>query len=192
MTATRGRYAPTPPPPYPGKSLDTTNYPYAWNSPDYDAAAANEITPEPVTTIAGDDQADPALRFEYRTPDGEQRTLTYEELQELCNATLTNPGLIEQERAVLREREKREKYLRRRLQQLPGIIRRRFSLKLTALDGESPERAVKWLFGTFERHILRRVEMVNVQYYPCDTLPALLLPMRDDFHLLPWADKKKL
>ncbi|EBW3061414.1 replication endonuclease, partial [Salmonella enterica subsp. enterica serovar Hadar] len=100
--------------------------------------------------------------------------------------------LIEQEKAAEKEREKREKYLRRRLQSLPGIIRRRFAMKLAALDGENPESAVKWLFGTFERHILRRVEMVNVQYYPCDTLPALLLPMRDDFHLLPWADKKKL
>ncbi|WP_226998871.1 replication endonuclease [Salmonella enterica] len=190
MTVTRGRCAPTPPPPYPGKARDMTAYLYPWNSPDYDAAAANELTPEPVTT--SDDQGDPSLCFEYLTPDGERRTLTYEELQELCNTPLENRGLIEQEKAAEKEREKREKYLRRRLQSLPGIIRRRFALKLAALDGESPERAVKWLFGTFERHILRRVEMVNVQYYPCDTLPALLLPMRDDFHLLPWADKKKL
>ncbi|EAP5003504.1 hypothetical protein EG167_25160, partial [Salmonella enterica] len=160
MTVTRGRCAPTPPPPYPGKAQDMTAYLYPWNSPDYDAAAANELTPEPVTT--SDDRGDPSLCFEYLTPDGERRTLTYEELQELCNTPLENRGLIEQEKAAEKEREKREKYLRRRMQSLPGIIRRRFALKLAALDGESPERAVKWLFGTFERHILRRVEMVNV------------------------------
>lgn len=33
MTVTRGRYAPTPPPPYPGKAPDTTDYPYPWNKP---------------------------------------------------------------------------------------------------------------------------------------------------------------
>ncbi|EAW4242235.1 replication endonuclease, partial [Salmonella enterica] len=191
MTAVRGRHAPTPPPPFSGKAPDTTAYPYSWNNPDYNAAAANNLTPEPVTTIS-DDQGDPSLCFEYLTPDGERHTLTYEELQELCNTTLENRGLIEQEKAAEREREKREKYLRRRLQQLPGIIRRRFTLKLSQLDESNPENAVKWLFNTFERHILRRVEMVNVQYHPQPTLPAMLLPMRDDFHLLPWADKKKL
>ncbi|ELC8786921.1 replication endonuclease [Salmonella enterica] len=191
MTAVRGRYAPTPPPPFPGKTPDTTAYPYSWNNPDYNAAAANNLTPEPVTTIS-DDQGDPSLCFEYMTPDGERHTLTYDDLQELCNTTLENRGLIEQEKAAEKEREKREKYLRRRLQQLPGIIRRRFTLKLSQLDESNPENAVRWLFNTFERHILRRVEMVNVQYHPQPTLPAMLLPMRDDFHLLPWADKKKL
>ncbi|EGS3996338.1 hypothetical protein I5Y02_004691, partial [Salmonella enterica] len=59
MTVTRGRCAPTPPPPYPGKAQDMTAYLYPWNSPDYDAAAANELTPEPVTT--SDDQGAPSL-----------------------------------------------------------------------------------------------------------------------------------
>ncbi|EDJ3683334.1 hypothetical protein CHM05_25910, partial [Salmonella enterica subsp. enterica serovar Give] len=93
MTPSRGRCAPTPPPPFPGKAPDTTVYPYPWNSQDYDAAAANELTPEPVTT--SDDQGDPSLCFEYLTPDGERRTLTYEELQELCNTPPENRGLIE-------------------------------------------------------------------------------------------------
>ena len=48
---------------------------------------------------------------------------------------------------------------------------------------------MRWLFGTFERHVLRRVDAVNAQYLPQSTLPAILLPLRDDFHLLPWADK---
>ncbi|ECD4293903.1 hypothetical protein E0601_24940, partial [Salmonella enterica subsp. enterica serovar Carmel] len=144
MTPSRGRCTPTPPPPFSGKAPDTTAYPYPWNSPDYDAAAANELTPEPVTTSG--DQGDPLLCFEYLTPDGERRTLTYDDLQELCDTTLENRGLIEQEKAAEKEREKREKYLRRRLQSLPGIIRRRFALKLAALDGENPESAVKWLF----------------------------------------------
>ncbi|EIJ1009816.1 replication endonuclease [Salmonella enterica] len=33
MTVIRGRYTPTPPPPFPGKTPDTTNYPYPWNKP---------------------------------------------------------------------------------------------------------------------------------------------------------------
>ncbi|EJZ4741944.1 replication endonuclease [Salmonella enterica] len=33
MTTSHGRYAPTPPPPYPGKAPDTTDYPYPWNKP---------------------------------------------------------------------------------------------------------------------------------------------------------------
>lgn len=33
MTTVRGRHAPTPPPPFPGKAPDTTVYPYPWNKP---------------------------------------------------------------------------------------------------------------------------------------------------------------
>ena len=36
---------------------------------------------------------------------------------------------------------------------------------------------------------LRRVDAVNAQYLPQAALPAILAPLRDDFHLLPWADK---
>ncbi|HBM3160395.1 TPA: replication endonuclease, partial [Klebsiella michiganensis] len=54
-----------------------------------------------------------------------------------------------------------------------------------------PKEAVRWLFSTFERHVLRRVDAVNAQYLPQAALPAILAPLRDDFHLLPWADKKR-
>ncbi|SXA06400.1 gp36 [Klebsiella pneumoniae] len=39
---------------------------------------------------------------------------------------------------------------------------------------------------------MRRVDAVNAQYLPQSNLPAILFPLRDDFHLLPWADKKRL
>lgn len=63
-------------------------------------------------------------------------------------------------------------------------------LSATGVAGEpDPKEAVRWLFSTFERHVLRRVDAVNAQYLPQSNLPAILFPLRDDFHLLPWADK---
>jgi hypothetical protein len=32
---------------------------------------------------------------------------------------------------------------------------------------------VRWLFSTFERHVLRRVDAVNAQYLPQSNLPAI-------------------
>ena len=63
------------------------------------------------------------------------------------------------------------------------------SLRPESLERHDPKEAVRWLFSTFERHVLRRVDAVNAQYLPQDALPAILAPLRDDFHLLPWADK---
>ncbi len=65
-------------------------------------------------------------------------------------------------------------------------------MHLETLDRRNPKEAVRWLFNTFERHVLRRVDAVNAQYLPQGNLPAILFPLRDDFHLLPWADKKRL
>jgi hypothetical protein len=64
------------------------------------------------------------------------------------------------------DRKGRAHYLRRRVQTLPAFIRKRFSLRLESLERRDPKEAVRWLFGTFERHVLRRVDAVNAQYLP--------------------------
>lgn len=90
------------------------------------------------------------------------------------------------------DRARHARYLRRRVQALPAFIRKRFSQHLESLERQDPKQAVRWLFSTFERHVLRRVDAVNGQYLPQSNLPVILFPLRDDFHLLPWADKKRL
>jgi hypothetical protein len=50
------------------------------------------------------------------------------------------------------------------VQTLPAFIRKRFSQHLENLERSKPKDAVRWLFGTFERHVLRRVDAVNAQY----------------------------
>lgn len=184
IESNHGRYAPTPPPPFSGSTVDATRYAYAWNSPDHDVAAANGLTTTPPTTAS--EYSAHHAGIAYLTPDGTRKTLTHDDLVELCPADV---GMVEKGRI---KQLAREKHLRRRLQKLPAFIRRRFSVQLEALDQQDPAKAVKWLFGTFERHVLRRVDAVNVQYLPQDNLPAILLPFKDDFHLLPWADKKRL
>ncbi|WP_436882809.1 replication endonuclease [Enterobacter asburiae] len=181
-----GRYAPTPPPPFAGSTVDTSWHAYAWNSEDYDVAAANGLRKDSLSDDTAEEQNVSAGGITYLTPDGETRTLSHDDLVELCPRTI---GLVEKGRIKQQER---EKFLRRRLQKLPAFIRRRFVAELDRLDQNNPDKAVTWLFNTFERNILRRVDAVNAQYHPQDTLPALLLPFRDDFHLLPWADKKRL
>lgn len=183
----RGRYAPTPPPPFPGRTIDASQFAYAWNSPDYDVAVAN-LAPAPGITDPDNTGEHNILLagIDYLAPDGTRKTLSHDDLVELCPP---QPGLVEAGKIKQR---KRETYLRRRLQKLPAFIRRRFSIQLEALDQQDPAGAVKWLFGTFERHVLRRVDAVDVQYLPRESLPAILLPFKDDFHLLPWADKKRL
>ena len=180
----RGRYAPTPPPPFPGRTIDASQFAYAWNSPDYDVAVANGAPSEPADNT-GEHNALLA-GIDYLAPDGTRKTLSHDDLVELCPP---QPGLVE---AGKNKQRKREAYLRRRLQKLPAFIRRRFSTQLETLDQQDPSEAVKWLFGTFERHVLRRIDAVDVQYLPRESLPAILLPFKDDFHLLPWADKKRL
>lgn len=188
MTNKRGRYAPTPPPPFPGRTIDASQFAYAWNSPNYDVAVANGAPSEPGITDPDNTGEHNVLLagIDYLAPDGTRKTLSHDDLVELCPP---QPGLVEAGKIKQR---KREAYLRRRLQKLPAFIRRRYSTQLEALDQQDPSGAVKWLFGTFERHVLRRVDAVDVQYLPRESLPAILLPFKVDFHLLPWADKKRL
>ncbi|KOQ95166.1 replication endonuclease [Pluralibacter gergoviae] len=128
--------------------------------------------------------------IEYLTPDGERRALAYADLVD----TVYRAPMRPREGAAREtfDRKRRATYLRRRLQSLPAFIRKRFTSRLETLDAKDPKQAVRWLFSTFERHVLRRVDAVNAQYLPQSTLPAILFPLRDDFHLLPWADKKRL
>ncbi|MFI2832058.1 replication endonuclease [Klebsiella aerogenes] len=131
---------------------------------------------------------DPSI--EYLTPDGERKTLAYGDLVDTVYRTPMRPREDGPREAF--DRKGRASYLRRRVQTLPAFIRKRFAQHLDALERNKPKDAVRWLFGTFERHVLRRVDAVNAQYLPQSTLPAILVPLRDEFHLLPWADKKRL
>ncbi|WP_213733626.1 replication endonuclease [Citrobacter europaeus] len=128
--------------------------------------------------------------IEYLTPKGERRALAYGDLVDTAYRVPLRPREGEAREAF--DRNGRANYLRRRVQTLPAFIRKRFSQHLENLERNKPKDVVRWLFGTFERHVLRRVDAVNAQYLPQSTLPAILLPLRDDFHLLPWADKKRL
>ncbi|HFK4604257.1 TPA: replication endonuclease [Citrobacter farmeri] len=128
--------------------------------------------------------------IEYLTPKGERKALAYGDLVDAVYRTPVRPSEGEAREAF--DRKGRASYLRRRVQTLPAFIRKRFAQHLENLDRNKPKDVMRWLFGTFERHVLRRVDAVNAQYLPQSTLPAILLPLRDDFHLLPWADKKRL
>lgn len=134
------------------------------------------------------DTVDAAI--EYLTPKGERRSLAYADLVDTVYRAPMRPREGAAREAF--DCKCRAHYLRRRVQTLPAFIRKRFSLRLESLERRDPKEAMHWLFSTFERHVLRRVDAVNAQYLPQSTLPAILLPLRDDFHLLPWADKKRL
>ncbi|HDY7099727.1 TPA: replication endonuclease [Klebsiella pneumoniae] len=132
--------------------------------------------------------ADPEI--EYLTPKGERKTLAYGDLVDAVYRYPMRPREGEAREAF--DRKGRASYLRRRVQTLPAFIRKRFAQHLESLERNKPNDAVRWLFGTFERHVLRRIDAVNAQYLPQAKLPAILFPLRDEFHLLPWADKKRL
>ncbi|HBR1497537.1 TPA: replication endonuclease [Klebsiella pneumoniae] len=132
--------------------------------------------------------ADPEI--EYLTPKGERKTLAYGDLVDAVYRYPMRPREGEAREAF--DRKGLASYLRRRVQTLPAFIRKRFAQHLENLERNKPKDAVRWLFGTFERHVLRRIDAVNAQYLPQTKLPAILFPLRDEFHLLPWADKKRL
>lgn len=132
--------------------------------------------------------ADPEI--EYLTPKGERKTLAYGDLVDAVYRYPMRPREGGAREAF--DRKGRVRYLRRRVQTLPAFIRKRFAQHLENLERNKPKDAVRWLFGTFERHVLRRIDAVNAQYLPQSNLPAILIPLRDEFHLLPWADKKRL
>ncbi|KJF76417.1 replication protein, partial [Raoultella planticola] len=134
------------------------------------------------------DAADSAI--EYLTPKGERRTLAY---ADLVDTVYRAPMRPREGAAAGSVRPQRPHSLPAPPPSNPtSFIRKRFSLRLESLERRDPKEAVRWLLGTFERHVLRRVDAVNAQYLPQSALPAILLPLRDDFHLLPWADKKRL
>ncbi|MCW9589642.1 replication endonuclease [Klebsiella oxytoca] len=153
---------------------DASSIAWAWN------AKRQAINPN--------DVEDPVI--EYLTPKGERKALAYSDLVDVVYRAPMRPREGEARKSFDRARQAR--YLRRRVQALPAFIRKRFSLRLESLERQDPKQAVRWLFSTFERHVLRRVDAVNAQYLPQSNLPAILFPLRDDFHLLPWADKKRL
>ncbi|ENE4814827.1 replication endonuclease, partial [Klebsiella michiganensis] len=153
---------------------DASSIAWAWN------AERQAVNPN--------DVEDPVI--EYLTPKGERKALAYSDLVDVVYRAPMRPREGEARKSFDRARQAR--YLRRRVQALPAFIRKRFSLRLESLERQDPKQAVRWLFSTFERHVLRRVDAVNAQYLPQSNLPAILFPLRDDFHLLPWADKKRL
>lgn len=132
--------------------------------------------------------ADPEI--EYLTPKGERKMLAYGDLVDAAYRYPMRPREGEAREAF--DRKGHASYLRRRVQTLPAFIRKRFAQHLENLERNKPKDAVRWLLGTFERHVLRRIDAVNAQYLPQNNLPAILIPLRDEFHLLPWADKKRL
>lgn len=138
--------------------------------------------------INPNDVEDPVI--EYLTPKGERKALAYSDLVDVVYRAPMRPREGEARKSFDRARHAR--YLRRRVQALPAFIHKRFSRHLESLERQDPKQAVRWLFSTFERHVLRRVDAVNAQYLPQSNLPAILFPLRDDFHLLPWADKMRL
>lgn len=142
----------------------------------------------PRQAISPDDTEDSPI--EYLTPKGERKALAYGDLVDVVYREPLRPREGEAREAF--DRTRRSRHLRRRVQALPAFIRKRFSQRLESLERQDPKAAVRWLFSTFERHVLRRVDAVNAQYLPQSNLPAILFPLRDDFHLLPWADKKRL
>ncbi|KHF56156.1 replication endonuclease [Klebsiella pneumoniae] len=142
----------------------------------------------PRQAISHDDTEDSPI--EYLTPKGERKALAYGDLVDVVYREPLRPREGEAREAFNRTR--RARHLRRRVQALPAFIRKRFSQRLESLERQDPKAAVRWLFSTFECHVLRRVDAVNAQYLPQSNLPAILFPLRDDFHLLPWADKKRL
>ncbi|HDU3831658.1 TPA: replication endonuclease [Klebsiella aerogenes] len=153
---------------------DASSIAWAWN------AKRQAINPNHVV--------DPEI--EYLTPKGERKTLAYGDLVDAVYRYPMRPREGEAREAF--DRKGRASYLRRRVQTLPAFIRKRFAQHLENLERNKPKDAVRWLFGTFERHVLRRIDAVNAQYLPQTKLPAILFPLRDEFHLLPWADKKRL
>ncbi|STU81462.1 gp36 [Klebsiella pneumoniae] len=153
---------------------DSADLAWSWNAP-LQAINPNDAEDSPI---------------EYLTPKGERKTLAYADLVDIVYRTPMRPREGEARESF--DRTRRARHLRRRVQALPAFIRKRFSQRLESLERQDPKAAVRWLFSTFERHVLRRVDAVNAQYLPQSNLPAILFPLRDDFHLLPWADKKRL
>ncbi len=120
-------------------------------------------------------QADDSMRgFYYLTPDGKRKLITPMELAETD------------------EKPDRSKAARRRLASLPHYVRSFYARQLEKMDSKGKKAADGWLLNTFERHVLSRIDHVNDRYLPNATLPAALMPLRNEFFRLLWAGKKEL
>ena len=120
-------------------------------------------------------QADESERgIRYLTPEGKRKFLSAMELAETD------------------EKPDRSKAARRRLASLPHYVRNFYARKLEQMDAKGKKAADNWLLNTFERHVLSRIDHVNDRYLPNATLPAALLPLRNEFFRLLWAGKKEL
>ncbi|WP_313396988.1 replication endonuclease [Atlantibacter hermannii] len=120
-------------------------------------------------------QADDSVRgFYYMTPDCKRKLITPMELAETD------------------EKPDRSKAARRRLASLPHYVRSYYARQLEKMDSKGKKAADGWLLNTFERHVLSRIDHVNDRYLPNATLPAALMPLRNEFFRLLWAGKKEL
>jgi hypothetical protein len=130
------------------------------------------------------DAADSAI--EYLTPKGERRTLAYADLVDTVYRAPMRPR--EGAAREASDRKGRAHYLRRRVQTLPAFIRKRFSLRLESLERHDPKRPCAGCSARLNACVTPR--RCGKRPIPtASNLPAILLPLRDDFHLLPWADK---
>ncbi|CAM4018612.1 MULTISPECIES: replication endonuclease [Lelliottia] len=161
-TATRGRRAPSPPPPYPGSTDNATPYAYGGNKP---------YQPIGVDVAPGLDG------FDYLTPDGTRKHIAFSEL------------VAEDEKPVRSKLLRRRlaslpQYVRRHYAAKLDA--------LDALDAKDRKAADHWLVNTFERHVLTRIDSVNSVYQPDSVMPGVLLPIRDQLFRMLWAGKKEL
>ncbi|HBR1366643.1 TPA: replication endonuclease [Klebsiella pneumoniae] len=138
--------------------MNINNFAYTWNKP------RPAIGRDDVLSQSG---------FDYLTPTGTRKNVTFAELAEE------------------EEPFDRCKYLRRRLAALPQYIRRHYAQKLETLDSRGRKHSAGWLLNTFERHVLPRIDGVNNQYLP-GVLPPPLLPLHAYLQRFLWAGKKEL
>ncbi|QPB31313.1 replication endonuclease [Citrobacter amalonaticus] len=127
----------------------------------------------PRAAIGGYEHAETARGIHYLTPEGDRKLLTIADLAETD------------------EKPSRSQFVRRRLVSLPHFVRRFYVLKLEQMERKSKKAADAWLLNTFERHVLSRIDNVNGRYLPQRALPAVLLPLREQFWRLLWAGKKE-
>ncbi|CAI1155578.1 Bacteriophage replication gene A protein (GPA) [Serratia entomophila] len=142
----RGRYAPTPPKPYPG-SAETPAGVFAWNRP---------------REAIGTERADkPIEEWAFR-------------------------------QGLRAEPMPRARRVRRRLASLPNFIRRYYAQRADSIEAQhGTARANKYLFNTFEKHVLPRIDGVNDRYR-LGVVPGVLISFQDDFARLPWYGKRDL
>ncbi|EQA4235385.1 replication endonuclease [Serratia marcescens] len=82
--------------------------------------------------------------------------------------------------------------VRRRLASLPHFIRRYYAQRADSIEAQhGTARANKYLFNTFEKHVLPRIDGVNDRYR-LGVVPGVLIDFLDDFARMPWYGKRDL